>query len=130
MKEIEFSEMSVIGEFCNYIIAVFTNDSENIPHFHILRRSDKSVKFDSRLCLEKSEYIHHTDNKNILNSYELIELVKFLNDKDKWGEQNWIVLLKAWVRNNPSTSIDINTPMPDYVSNNTIKEKTETPERK
>lgn len=40
------------------------------------------------------------------------------NSDDKWGERNWIVLLKVWERNNSNISIDINQPIPDYINMN------------
>ena len=42
--------------------------------------------------------------------------MKFLNSNDKWGEQNWVVLLKEWERNNSNISIDIKQPIPDYTN--------------
>lgn len=116
MNKSGFSEMSLIGTFRNYLIVVYTNDSNQIPHFHIMNSSNEFENFESCMKLEKPEYSFHTGRNDILNEESIKELIAFFQSKDKWGEQNWIVLLKAWVRNNPNSPIDINTPIPDYVS--------------
>ena len=93
---------------------MWTNDPGNIPHFHIVDTSTRGEKFHTCIRIEKPEYFHHTGKENILSSKERKQLVDFLNKNDKWGEQNWIVLLKEWERNNSNISIDINQPIPDY----------------
>ena len=108
------NEMAQIGTFSKYTIIVWTNDPGNIPHFHIVDSSTRGEKFHTCLKIETPEYFHHSGKEDVLNNKERKELLKFLNSKDKWGEQNWVVLLKEWERNNSKTSIDINLPIPDY----------------
>ena len=107
-------EMAQIGTFSKYTIIVWTNDSGNIPHFHIVDSSTRGKIFHTCIKIESPEYFHHSGKEDILNSKERKELINFFNKNDKWGERNWIVLLKEWERNNSNTSIDINLPMPDY----------------
>lgn len=109
------NEMSQVGTFSKYTIIVWTNDSGNIPHFHIVDSSTRGEKFHTCLKIESPEYFHHSGKEDVLNNKERKELLKFLNSKDKWGEQNWIVLLKEWERNNSNSSIDINQVIPDYL---------------
>lgn len=109
------NEMAQIGTFSKYTIIVWTNDPGNIPHFHIVDSSTRGEKFHTCLKIESPEYFHHSGKEDILNNKERKELLKFLNSKDKWGEQNWIVLLKEWDRNNSNSYIDINQVIPDYL---------------
>lgn len=109
------NEMSQIGTFSKYTIIVWTNDPRNTPHFHIVDSSTRGEKFHTCLKIETPEYFHHSGKEDVLNNKERKELLKFLNSKDKWGEQNWIVLLKEWERNNSNYSIDINQVIPDYL---------------
>lgn len=104
----ELAKISQVGTFDKYTIIVEINEIANIPHFHIVGN-----KFHTCIKIEKAEYLHHSE-KDVLNHKEKKELMKFLNSNDKWGEQNWVVLLKEWERNNPNTSIDIKQPIPDY----------------
>lgn len=108
-------EMAQIGVLDNkYVIVVWTNDPGNIPHFHIMDKVTRGSNFHTCIKIESAEYFHHTGKEAKLNAKQKKELMKFLNDTDKWGENNWIVLLKEWDRNNSHTSININTPMPNY----------------
>lgn len=109
-------EISQIGTFNKYTIIVWTNDSGNIPHFHILDKTTLGDKFHTCIKIETSEYFHHTGKEDLLNHKERKELMKFLNSNDKWGEQIWVVLLKEWERNNSNISIDINQTIPDYTN--------------
>jgi hypothetical protein len=109
------NEMAQIGTFSKYTIIVWTNDPGNIPRFHIVDSSTRGEKFHTCLKIESPEYFHHSGKEDILNNKERKELLKFLNSKDKWGEQNWIVLLKEWDRNNSNSYIDINQVIPDYL---------------
>lgn len=107
-------EMAQIGTFGKYTIIVWTNDPGNIPHFHVVDSATRGNSFNTCIKIESAEYFHHEGKEDTLNTKERKELLKFLNSKDKWGEQNWVVLLKEWERNNSKTSIDINLPIPDY----------------
>jgi hypothetical protein len=109
-------EMAQIGTFNKYTIIVWTNDSGNIPHFHIVDSSTRGKKFHTCIKIEKAEYFHHSGKEDVLNQKERKELMKFLNSNDKWGEQIWVVLLKEWERNNSNISIDINQTIPDYTN--------------
>ena len=109
------NEMAQIGTFSKYTIIVWTNDPGNIPHFHIVDSSTRGEKFHTCLKIEAPEYFHHSGKEDVLNNKERKELLKFLNSKDKWGEQNWVVLLKEWDRNNSNYSININQVIPDYL---------------
>ncbi len=112
----ELTEVSQVGTFNNYTIIVWTNDTGNIPHFHIVDSSTYGNKFHTCIKIEKAEYFHHSGKEDVLNHKERKELMKFLNSNDKWGEQNWVVLLKEWERNNSNMSIDIKQPIPDYTN--------------
>lgn len=107
-------EMAQIGTFGKYTIIVWTNDPGNVPHFHVVDSATRGNSFNTCIKIESAEYFHHEGKEDTLNTKERKELLKFLNSKDKWGEQNWVVLLKEWERNNSKTSIDINLPIPDY----------------
>lgn len=111
------TEMAQIGVMDDkYAIVVWTNDPGNIPHFHIMDYKSRGTKFHTCIKIETAEYFHHTGKEDILNTKQRKLLVEFLNQNDKWGEKNWIVLLKEWIRNNSKTEIDINLEMPNYLN--------------
>ena len=53
-------EMAQIGTFNKYTIIVWTNDSGNIPHFHIVDSSTRGEEFHTCIKIEKPEYFHHS----------------------------------------------------------------------
>ena len=108
-------EMALVGNINSKLcVLVRTNDTGKIPHFHIVDQSTLGSVFNTCLKIKVAEYFHHTGKEDVLNFSQRNDLVKFLKGKDKWGENNWELLIKEWDRNNPDIEIDINTPMPDY----------------
>lgn len=109
------NEMAQIGIMDNkFVIVVWTNDHGNIPHFHIMDKATRGSEFHTCVKIESPEYFEHTGKEDKLNSKQRKALVDFFNDTDKWGENNWIVLLKEWERNNSNYEIGLDIKMPDY----------------
>ena len=109
------NEMAQIGIMDNkFVIVVWTNDPGNIPHFHIMDKATRGNEFHTCVKIELPEYFEHTGKEDKLNSKQRKALVDFFNSTDKWGENNWIVLLKEWERNNSNYEIGLDVKMPDY----------------
>lgn len=110
-------EMAKIGEIKNYTIIVWTNDSGNIPHFHIVDSNTLGNQFHTCIQIERPEYFHHTGKEDVLNSKERKELVRFFqsSDPDKMFNTNWDVLLYEWNKNNNRKKISKDVEMPDYL---------------
>lgn len=93
-----------------YII-IYTNDDEQIPHFHV---SDNvypnETSFDISLKITSPEYLRHVNHqyqeldKNIL-------LKIFENLKNIWTH-----IIMTWNDNNSNQTIPYDTPIPDYMS--------------
>ena len=105
--------MALIGRFANWHIIVLTHDSANTPLFYITRSIDSNECYLG-INIKSPEYHNCSDCTECLKDKEKRQLIEFLNGTDKWDESNWIVLLKAWNRNNPDREIPLNTTMPDY----------------
>ena len=109
------NEMAQIGIMDNkFVIVVWTNDPGNIPHFHIMDKATRGSEFHTCVKIESPEYFEHTGKEDKLNSKQRKALIDFFNSTDKWGENNWIVLLKEWERNNSNYEIGLDVKMPDY----------------
>ena len=110
-------EMAKIGEMKNYTIIVWTNDSGNIPHFHIVDSNTLGNRFHTCVQIEKPEYFHHTGKEDVLNSGERKDLVKFFKspDPDEVFNTNWDILLYEWNKNNNRKRIPTNIEMPNYL---------------
>lgn len=110
MKRTETPEIARVGYFSDkFEIFVETDDIGEVPHFHIKRN-----EFHTCIEIKTNKYFHHTGKEDVLNVHLRKELYKFLKAKDEYGEDNWIVLIKAWNRNNSNMEIDIKQKMPDY----------------
>lgn len=115
IKESMVLEMARVGYLDSELeIYVHTNDPGNIPHFHVRDVETRGSKFHTCIEIKTNKYFHHTGKEDVLNSHQRKELHKFLKSKDKYGEENWIVLIKEWNRNNSDMEIDIKQKMPDY----------------
>ena len=109
------NEIAQIGIMDNkFVIVVWTNDPGNIPHFHIIDKATRGSEFHTCVKIESPEYFEHTGKEDKLNSKQRKALIDFFNSADKWGENNWIVLLKEWERNNSNYEIGLDVKMPDY----------------
>lgn len=109
-------EMAQIGTFNKYTIIVWTNDSGNIPHFHIVDSSTRGEEFHTCIKIEKPEYFHHTGKEDVLNSKERKQLLDFLNYSNELGVSNWRYLLLSWNTNNSTKKVNMNIQMPDYTN--------------
>lgn len=112
----ELLEMALIGNVDEYAISIITNDSGNIPHFHIVDKSTMGNKFHTCIKIEKAEYFHHTGKENILNSKLRKELIKFLKSETELGITHWKYLVATWNKNNSNRKLPIEIPMPDYTA--------------
>lgn len=114
LNEYKLEEMARIGYTEDgFEIFVYTNDGGNIPHFHY-----KSNNFHTCIRIDSAKYFEHGSKQGKLNTKQKKLLVKFLQDKDKYdnNKTNWQTLVIEWNRNNSNISIDLNTPMPNYLN--------------
>lgn len=112
---LEFAKIGTLTKKC-YDIIVWTNDSGNIPHFHIIDSNTQGNIFNSCIRIDKAEYFNHEGKTDKLNSQLRKDLVNFLLSTDEdLGISNWILLVSEWNRNNSNIKININTQMPDYI---------------
>ena len=109
-------EMAQIGTFNKYTIIVWTNDSGNIPHFHIVDSSTRGEEFHTCIKIEKPEYFHHTGKVDVLNSKERKSLVDFLKNPIDEDISNWEFLIMTWNSNNLNKKLSKKIPMPDYTN--------------
>ena len=109
-------EMAQIGTFNKYTIIVWTNDSGNIPHFHIVDSSTRGEEFHTCIKIEKPEYFHHTGKEGVLNSKQRKSLVDFLKNTFDEDTSNWEYLIMTWNANNSNKKLSKKMPMPDYTN--------------
>lgn len=113
---LEFAKIGTLTKKC-YDIIVWTNDSGNIPHFHIIDSNTRGNIFNSCIRIDKAEYFNHEGKTDKLNSQLRKDLVNFLLSTDEDLEiSNWILLISEWNRNNSNIKISINSQMPDYIN--------------
>ena len=109
-------EMAQIGTFNKYTIIVWTNDSGNIPHFHIVDSSTRGEEFHTCIKIEKPEYFHHSGKEGVLNSKQRKSLVDFLKNTFDEDTSNWEYLIMTWNANNSNKKLSKKMPMPDYTN--------------
>ena len=110
-------EMARIGYVDNLELIIWTDDSGNIPHFHLRDRSTKGEKFHSCIRIDKPEYFIHTGKENKLNSKQKKNLMAFLQQNTTLGTAtitNWDKVIMYWNDNNSDVIIDSDIPIPDY----------------
>lgn len=110
-------EMARVGYLGTFEIYVHTDDSGNIPHFHIWDRASRGEEFHTCICIHKASYFHHTGKENTLNSKQRKSLIDFMNDKYKQDENktNWRHLLELWNDNNSNVVVSLDLEMPNYL---------------
>jgi hypothetical protein len=109
-------EMAQIGTFNKYTIIVWTNDSVNIPHFHIVDSSTRGEEFHTCIKIEKAEYFHHSGKEGVLNSKQRKSLVDFLKKHFDEDTSNWEYLIMTWNANNSNMKLSKKIQMPDYTN--------------
>lgn len=111
-------EMARVGFVSKYEIYVNTNDSGNIPHFHMRDKNDWK-KFHTCIEINKPIYFHHDGKEDVLNSKQRKALCEFMNNKvelDRYKDKfnnNWELICFLWDINNSNISV-LATEMPDY----------------
>lgn len=101
------------------IIAVGSNETRGVAHFHVFRNKVDWRNWKNGACLmfKKNKYFDHKDNSETLTKDELEVVMKCLKSKpapDLIGENNWQFLISLWNSNNYDWKIDINTLMQEY----------------
>lgn len=110
-----FQEMARIGKVGDFIISVFSDEGP-IPHFHFMNTQTGQ---QGCLMIQTNEYFKHGKYQAELNSGERKQMQSFLESITaeqiyKEGTTNFMVICHEWNKNNPSNTIDINTPIPNY----------------
>lgn len=118
LRESMLLEMARVGFTDDeYEVYIHTEDTGNIPHFHIWDAETRGQKFHTCIKIESPEYFHHTGKEDYLNSSMRKELIKFLKSKPtklKRYDTNWEVVVDMWNANNSKASVPDDPPMPDY----------------
>ena len=125
--------MARVGYSGGLEVYVNTNDSGNIPHFH-LRREGEWGKFHTCIKIESPEYFWHEGKRGVLNSGQRKALVEFMKSPvgiNKYAnrfENNWELICFMWDINNSDMQISNDATMPDYtllptVNSQNIKNK-------
>jgi hypothetical protein len=111
--------MARVGFIDEYEIYVNTDDGGAIPHFHY-RLENEWDKFHTCICIETSEYFHHNNKQNILNSKQKKSLDQFMKSAvqiskyaDKFSN-NWQLVCFLWDLNNSNVEISKKAKQPDY----------------
>ena len=114
-NSLHFQEMTKIANVGNFLISVFSDEGP-VPHFHFM-----NTKTGELGCIKilSCEYFKHGKYKTELNSKERKELQYFLSKQTKdeifkEGATNFKVICHEWNKNNPNTTVDINTTLPNY----------------
>ena len=101
-----------VGETGNYVVWIYDEEGDGIPHFHIVNREKN---FSCCVKILECDYFKHSGKDDILNSKLRKNLVAFLTSKHKYlPVTNWDYLCAAWNDNNSNYEIPIPTKMPDY----------------
>lgn len=119
-EKTDLKEMARVGKFEDFEILVWTNDSGNIPHFHVVDSNTKGDLFHTCVKITCAEYFHHTGKEDTFNSGDKKDLVTFLSKMSSSPRfskfTNWEVLLTLWNMNNSKIEVDENQPMPNYLA--------------
>lgn len=121
--EIYLNEMARVGwipvkSIGSIEVYVHTNDSGNVPHFHI-RKYGKSNNFEWETCIEynSAKYFLHGKYKDKLPnssiSKELDKMLRTNNPKDP-GRTYWQSAIVAWNSNNFGIELPFDLQQPDY----------------
>lgn len=107
-------EMAQVGKAGGVEIWVWPREGGYTPHFHFWN-TDKTIS--GCIKLESSEYFEHGQYKSKLDTHQRRQLVAFLkaNSKNFPGLTNWQTIIGIWNSSNPQKTIDLNTPMPNYL---------------
>ena len=97
-----------------HIVWVRSDDSCNIPCFHVSDSATCGRKFSATICIECNRYLKHSRAKSELTQEMRIQLVDFLKKTNKKGLSNWEFLVDTWNRNHPNIIIPEESEMPDY----------------
>jgi len=97
-----------------YEIYVNTNDSGNVPHFHIRLKEDWA-KFHTCVEFKNPEYFIHGSKQDVLTGRLKRELIWFFEGTNKSGRTNWDEACSDWNKNNSSVTIPDGFEMPDYM---------------
>ena len=103
-----------VGKTGNYEIWIYTNDSGNKPHFHIV---NDQTGFSACIEICKPMYFKHEGKMDELNNKLKKSLVHFLSQTNKKRNiTNWEFLCLSWDINNSNMELpdDIYDNMPDY----------------
>lgn len=94
-----------------------------IPHFHIVK--DNGTEEDCCVCIYSNTYFDHGIHIDKLNSTQLQQLNKWLNEinKSERSRSNWQQIVFLWEKNNPECLFDQSlkvSQQPDYSKMNNI----------
>lgn len=99
------------------IIAVGSNEGNNVPHFHVFwNKNDKDSWINSAcLYMKENRYFDHGKHREFLNRKEFNAVVNLLQSPHPGGKlSNWEFLIYLWNSNSNQLPYDLEMPEYDY----------------
>lgn len=129
-KNVDLTEMARVGWIPSnqpkgIEVYVHTDDSGNVPHFHVRKYGDHN-KFEWEVCVryDSANYFEHGPYKGKLPTKIAKELDKMLREKNPKsiaGLTYWQSAVEDWNNNNSDVELDPNIEQPDYTTLNNVK---------
>lgn len=107
----DIERRNLIGSYSNTSIFVYSIEGENIPHFHIKIKGERT---DVCIKILTNDYFIHGKHKGVLNKSSLKKLVNFFNEKHNNEETNWQYLISVWNKHSQK-KISKETHIPNYL---------------
>lgn len=123
LKEVKFlDEMALkIGNIDKYLIYVNSDDSGNIPHFHMVDSNSRGTNkkgFHTCIEIKNAKYFHHNGKEDVLDTKLRKQLQTFLQEpfriKD-YNRTNWEFIRDIWNLNNSNMNVPEDCKMPNYL---------------
>lgn len=123
LKENKFlNEMAYkIGDVDKYTIYVNSDDSGNIPHFHMVDSNSRGTNkkgFHTCIEIKDAKYFHHNGKEDVLDTKLRKQLQVFLQKpfrNNKFKMTNWEFIKEAWNDNNSNMNVPEDCKMPNYL---------------
>lgn len=115
---LEMARIGFLPNFGDIEIYVHTDDSANVPHFHIRKRGNKGVEWECCVKYEECTYFSHSNYAGKLpDEKHAKDLDSFFKMKDQtsFGNQTyWQTAIIEWNRNNSSIVLPLDLKQPNY----------------
>ena len=110
------------GDVNGIEVYVHTDDSGNIPHFHVRKRSSHNgFEWESCVRYDSPEYFFHSRYNKKLDTKiakQLDAMLRMVDEKDRNHRTYWEKAVDDWNDNNSSMELPIDIKQPDYTQLN------------